>query len=526
MILLRLAIFFAVIIGLSSIDIASYASDRPYSSHNSLTHNENDASISAQADDAMADTYDRWLERHQKIRIHERKSHSQIVSKSAYRDYLEQQKQIQRADEQMAAVYATWPILKQPSSIRPGTQYDDALLGSWWGLKPFLADHGVVLSVNYLGMIVGNVSGGMRHGEDYAGQISAGLDIDWGVLAGLKGFSTHIFLLNRTGRPVGRDYVGDSVFNENEIYGAGGDVIAHLGYAFVEQKLFHNHLDLMAGRMGSAMLFNSSPIYCDFLSFGFCPAPRAITGGSQGAFVMPPQNNWSFYANVTLPHNIYVRTGINAAGGLLGGRSGFNWSSHGVTGVMFPFELGWTPQWGKDNKPIHLRAGFYGSTSQASDVALNQHGHLMALEGGPALNHRGFFAAWAGGDIMLIRQTQAPNGGLVFFFNYDHSDNKISIYQDMGLVGFEDRGFWKSRPLDRIGVLFIWSKQSTWLSQRIRMAGLPGAQSHTGILEAQYGAHIAPGTILTPDIQYVIRPGATRTYHNAIVLGTSLQVGF
>nr|WP_298796421.1 carbohydrate porin [uncultured Acetobacter sp.] len=435
-------------------------------------------------------------------------------------------REAEEADARMAATYAAWPMIRQPETTPSATpSYKDRLFGDWAGLLPRLSRYGITLSANYLGMAVGNVSGGMRKGVDYAGQTSVSLDVDWSKSTHLHGFSTHIFLLNRTGRPVGRDYVGDNIFNENEIYGAGGNVIAHLGYAFAEQKLWHDQLDLMAGRMGAAMLFNASPIYCDFFSFGACPSPRAITGGSQNAFIMPPQNNWSFYASLSLAHNIYLRSGVNAVGGQLGGRSGFNWSNHGVTGVMLPFELGWTPTWGKDHKPIHLRAGFYGSTAQAEDIALNRSHQLLITTGGSPLERRGSMAAWAGGDVMLFRQTAASDGGLVGFFNYNHSDDRISIYRDMGLIGAEDRGFWSARPLDRLGFMFLWSRQSHWLARHQKQGGIGQTQSHTGIIEFQYSAHIAPGMILTPDIQYVIRPGATGRYRNAVVPGVSLQVG-
>lgn len=171
-------------------------------------------------------------------------------------------------------------------------------------------------------------------GLDYASQLSVGLDVDWGRLAGLRDFSTHLLLLNRSGRPAGRDYVGDTLFNENEIYGAGGNVVAHLGYAYIEQTLTlpHGDLDLMAGRMGAAMLFDASPLYCDFFSFRVCPTPRAVTDGSGGAFIMPPQTNWALFAGLSFDRHLYVRTGLSAAGGTLDGRSGFDWSDHGVTG--------------------------------------------------------------------------------------------------------------------------------------------------------------------------------------------------
>lgn len=488
------------------------------------------ATPESSSDESIATSYEHWMLHHQQkhsespISTQKRKFSSSFVRSIKAEE--EREKRSAQADQKMAIAYSAWPILRVSTpATRSDAGHDEALLGSWWGIRPTLARYGIVLNVNYFGMAVGNVSGGMRKGADYAGQTSLGIDADWGLLAGLNGFSTHLFFLNRSGRPVGRDYVGDSVFNENNIYGAGGNVIAHLGYAFIEQKLWHDRLDLMAGRMGAAMLFNASPIFCDFFSFGLCPTPRAISGGSQDAFVMPPQNNWSLYASLSLDHDLYLRTGINAVGGALGGSSGFNWSSQGVTGVMLPFEAGWSPHWGKSQKPVHLRAGFYASTAQASDIALNRQGNLLALSGGAPLEHRGYFAAWAGGDIMLLRQTAAPDGGLLFFFNYTHSDDRLSIYRDMGVAGFEDRGFWTKRPQDRIGLLFVWSEQSAWLRKRLRAAHLSDVQNHTGVLEAQYGAHIAAGTFLTPDIQYVIRPGAAGAYHNAVVLGTSLQVG-
>jgi len=481
--------------------------------------------------ESIATSYEHWMLHHQRkrpesaISAQRWKFSSSFVRSIKAED--ERQKRSAQADQKMAIAYSAWPILQVSTpATRLGVQHDEALLGDWWGIRSALARYGIVLNVNYFGMAVGNVSGGMRKGADYAGQTSVSVDADWGLLAGLHGFSTHLFFLNRSGRPVGRDYVGESVFNENNIYGAGGDVIAHLGYAFIEQKLWHDRLDLMAGRMGAAMLFNASPIFCDFFSFGLCPTPRAVSGGSQGAFIMPPQNNWYFYASLSLDHDLYLRTGINAVGGALGGPSGLNWSDHGVTGVMLPVEAGWTPHWGKSQKPVHLRAGFYASTAQASDIALNRQGNLLALSGGAPLEHRGYFAAWAGGDVMLLRQTAAADGGLLFFFNYTHSDDRISIYRDMGVAGFEDRGFWAKCPQDRVGLLFVWSEQSAWLRKRLRAAHLSDTQNHTGVLEAQYGAHIASGTFLTPDIQYVIRPAAAGIYHNAVVLGTSLQIGF
>ncbi|GEK96927.1 hypothetical protein GKA01_21240 [Gluconobacter kanchanaburiensis NBRC 103587] len=53
--------------------------------------------------------------------------------------------------------------------------------------------------MNYFGMAVGNVSGGMQKCADYAGKTSVDADAGWELLAGLNGFGTPLY-----GRPGGR----------------------------------------------------------------------------------------------------------------------------------------------------------------------------------------------------------------------------------------------------------------------------------------------------------------------------------
>ena len=75
-----------------------------------------------------------------------------------------------------------------------------------------------------------------------------GVDIDWQRLAGFAGFSTHVIMVNRWGANDSTLF-GDHLLPVQEIYGAGGDVAAHLVSAYVQEKLFGGRLDLAAGRM-------------------------------------------------------------------------------------------------------------------------------------------------------------------------------------------------------------------------------------------------------------------------------------
>ena len=45
-------------------------------------------------------------------------------------------------------------------------------------------------------------------------------------------------------------------------------------------------------------------------------------------------------------------------------------------------------------------------------------------------------------------------------------------------------------------------------------------------LELTYTAHVYTGVLVTPDIQYIIRPGGTSRTPNALALGLQLAVAF
>ncbi len=111
--------------------------------------------------------------------------------------------------------------LAKPGNDAPAEQH---LFGDWGGLRSDLHSRGVDLSVDYTGQVAADVAGGRKTGVDYAQQIQLKADVDWSVLAGIKGFSTHAILVNRAGRNLGTDYVGDNLFQPQSVYGGAGDV--------------------------------------------------------------------------------------------------------------------------------------------------------------------------------------------------------------------------------------------------------------------------------------------------------------
>jgi porin len=412
---------------------------------------------------------------------------------------------------------------------------DDHLLGDWGGLRTYLNQNGLDLELSYLGETVGNVTGGAKRSVVYADQIAVQLDVDGGKLIGLPGFGAHLLLINRSGQALS-GALGNDQYNANEVFGGGGSVLVHLAYAYVDQKFADGALQISAGRMAAGMFFNnSSEIYCNFLNNGDCPVARALAGGDPAAYNMEPANQWGGLLRANAPAAVYLQVGVFETTPLLGGRSGFDWSTSQDFGTTVPVEIGWEPQLGRDALPAHFKTGFYYDTSTQPDVLYTINGMAIPLSGLPPRGDSGHVGVWAAADAMVVRHPTGPDAGLTVFLNYTHADPNISPFQDLVFVGFEDKGLLAARPADGFGAQVIWARQSSQVQklQEIQSSlgqplafGAPGPQSTETILEAQYAVRVYRGVDLQPDVQYFIRPAATSVYHNALVLALRLSVQF
>jgi porin len=157
------------------------------------------------------------------------------------------------------------PIAPAPAPTSP-----PHLFGDWGGLRTYLGNLGINLAVDYTTESAADVAGGLRRGVDYAHQIGIQFDVDWEKLAAIPGFSTHMAVVNRAGRNLSTDYIGDKVLQAQEIFGAGFDMALHDVWLYGEEKLFNGRVDAVFGRVFPGMDFAASPLYCDFMTLTIC----------------------------------------------------------------------------------------------------------------------------------------------------------------------------------------------------------------------------------------------------------------
>lgn len=112
-----------------------------------------------------------------------------------------------------------------------------------------------------------------RQGASNAGQYAASLNIDWEMLAGLKGLATHMITTGRYGTTANRMF-GDWLNHSSEDYGGAGNVAVHLVMLYAEENLFGNRLAIAGGRMAELSDFAASELFCNFMNGSICGRPK------------------------------------------------------------------------------------------------------------------------------------------------------------------------------------------------------------------------------------------------------------
>jgi porin len=411
----------------------------------------------------------------------------------------------------------------------------NVLLGDLGGWRSRLLNAGVTLQVDYTAEIAGNVTG-QRKGFDYAHQIAVSADVDWEKLAGIPGFNTHFVAINRAGRNVSSDYIGDRISQAQEIYGAGFNMGVHLVYFYVEEKLLDNRLNLAVGHWPVGTDFATSVYACNAIALTpGCGHPRALD--NQRGFTNWPQSSWGGRVRGRITPDIYVQAGawevVPFPGG---GRSGFNWFPGTETGVFIPVELGWEPTFGPDKLLGHYKVGYTHDTSDYPDLFYDTLGNPLPLSfTGLPRTHSGRDTFYAVVDQMLVRHGPAQNQGLVLLASFAHASNNTTFNSDTAFATLLDTGLVPHRPNDTVQLAAGWFGISSRVSdlQRLQLDlgqpvlnGVRSPQRNEYVFEANYTANVYPGVAVQPAIQYFVHPNADRQVKDALVLAGRLHINF
>ncbi|MCQ8278098.1 carbohydrate porin [Acetobacteraceae bacterium KSS8] len=413
------------------------------------------------------------------------------------------------------------------------------LYGDPFGLRNGLRDRGVDILADMRNELGGNLTGGTQRTSAMVNQIGLEADIDWNRLAHIPGFSTSMVVVNRTGASVSGGYGDAFVRSQDILRSSSGGAVAHLVYAYAEEKIAHGRLALQLGREPVALDFAASPLNCAFMSNAICGNPKALTGRDPG-FSVYPNSTWAGRLIAYPLRNLYVQAGLfafdtGADAGATFDHTGWQFDSARIKGTTSVGEVGYIPSLGQSGLIGHYKVGIAHEHGPLSEIGTDVNGGPLGVTGRPARNASNRNKEWVLFDQMLVRHGAGIDNGLIVVGGYVHNQPDVNSYGDERYLGLVDRGFWRSRPADTLGLLYATVSASEVLTetQRLQAArgkrlsnGATGVQTAETIFEAFYDMRVCTGLSVAPDVQYIINPNAERRIPNAVVLGVRTRVSF
>ncbi|KPH62065.1 carbohydrate porin [Novosphingobium sp. ST904] len=399
--------------------------------------------------------------------------------------------------------------------------------------KPWqpLADDGVTLALSYTGEAATNVTGGLRRDAAYAGQIYIGADLDMDRIAGIGGGTIHAAITNRHGESLSALALGNNT-SVQEIWGTQN---THLAILTWEQKLFNDRLMIEAGRSQANIHFLNSPIYCNFQGNSGCGNPTFVFKNSN--FTYFPASSWMIRAKAEVLPHVTVHVGAYEVNPDRKRASdhGFNFSTKNATGVIVPWELGYSNEGKGVRLPGHYIVGGWFDRGDYADPLRDDQGGIAILTGRDPQTRKGRSGLYFRFDQRLTRPDPRSERGLsVFGVAMTNLSGRVeeSRFLDFGVV---QTGTLAGRDADTIGFMISDQRFSNLAMERMRAArvsagGDAAVSRHQYMMELAYGAQLGPAIRISPNVQYILHPdqtGApfrTRDIKDALIFGFKFTI--
>lgn len=424
------------------------------------------------------------------------------------------------------------PPAEVRSNAAPGA-VAETLLGDWGGGREKISDQGFDFTVQYIGEVAGNVSGGVRRGTVYNGLVNLAGDVDFDKLAGWRGGAFHAAMLYPHGRSLTDKYVHDLFTLSN--LDASDDV--HLFELWLEQKFLGEQLSLRVGQMAvdQEFAFTEQGALFANAAFGWFPIagnnvvapvyPQGAPGvrlrwqASESAYLQFAATDGDINpvdaaGNETNPHGVKVRFD---EGAFLIGEAGYNWHLAEI-------------------KPGVIKLGGWYHTARTAQMRRDDTGLSLAdplSSGNPAM--RGCnWGLYIAAEQVLWKENpddKESQQGLGVFgrAGYAPSDrNTLGYYVEGGVTR---TGLLPGRDADVCGLGVAYGYLSHALRDLGADANFFNATSdplpdYELLLEAEYQFHVCSGCVVQPGVQYIIHPGGSGAIDNALVLSLRTIIDF
>ena len=409
--------------------------------------------------------------------------------------------------------------------------------GDFYGMRSAAAEHGVGLTVQSVSDMLGNVSGGMSKGGAYAGLVDIGVIADLGKAVGWEGASFKSTWLWLYGNNLSSRNVGNAM-TVSGIYGAPTFRCYEL---WMQQNLLSDAISLRAGLLGLDSEFGIYGSDSIFLNTTF--------GVSSGVTMNLP-NGGPTYPEAAPGVRLALQTTswLTLRGALTQGNPfgqeqnlyGFNWNFGPAGGLlsMNEAEFSWCKDPSSEGLKGYLKTGFWIETGSGAP------GQLQFGSPTTTTYSTGFYTGFdqqlfkvrdsggtkGAGKNSISSDKQASGGGgdvkgLSAFVQASFSPQSWSPCSFYADTGFIYTGLIPGRDADKAGIAFVYAQMGELCSSTASRSGCPGS-GYEALTELTYSIRVAPAIAIQPDLQYIIHPGGTQQYGNALVVGVRAVIDF
>jgi porin len=388
------------------------------------------------------------------------------------------------------------------------------LLGSW--LRAPLGRQGVGLNFTYIGETIGALSGGLRQGWIYEGQLEGDLDLDLARLLRWQGATIHAsaYLLHHLkGRP-SADYVGDLGDPSN----IEARATLRLYTLWLEQSL--GRVQIRIGQLAADDEFMIAPSAAGLINgrFGWPPLPSAdqVQGGPAFPLAAP-----GLRVAVTLSKRFTLLSAVffgdPAGHGCKGDpqgcdRAGTTFSLSGEP--LYLAELQWDVTALPGRHGVLKLGGWLG---ESHGDFVNQ--RVAATQNAPGFNQN--WGVYAIADQTLWHHQARKLKAFLRVFYAPPDRNLISLDID---GGFALASLLRSGDMLSIGAGYTEISGDASALDRAQGRIVHDAET---VFELSYIAPVMRGFSLQPDLQYILHPGGNlpdpaepgHAVKNALVIG-------
>jgi porin len=388
---------------------------------------------------------------------------------------------------------------------------NERLTGDWGGARTDWEDKGIEIGLAMTHVYQHNVHGGLQthRGHRMTGSVDYEVTFDFEAMGLWDGGVLYIAGESSWNDGIGEDRVGN-LFGVNG--DAGGDEEFIIPECWYEQTLWDGKARFRIGKMDIGVDFDTNAYANDETAQFLNPA--LINTGNV------PMPDLGLGAQLIIQPSDWLYFGIVAADAQADGReTGFNTTFHDEDYFFSGAELGFMPVWetSRGQLPGAYRFGVWYDP-QPKDALINDlDGRRLTVP-----TRRDDVGFYFNMDQMLWKELpddEADSQGLGMFFRYGYAHDDANEIEHFWSIGCQYQGLIPARDDDVLGFGFAQGILSDKLQD---IEGL----DRESVYELYYSAQVLPWLNISPDLQYIMDPGADKDGRDSFVAGVRLQMSF